>query len=75
MKEKKQYVLKKEFFSSHTATIKLIKKNSIILDLGCGDGSFSEYLKKNTKCLITGFDIKRIKKKKNLYLKNLLLII
>ena len=64
MKKKNRYVLKKEFFSSHTATTKLIKKNSIILDLGCGDGSFSEYLKKNTKCLITGFDINRIKKKK-----------
>lgn len=46
MKKKNRYVLKKEFFSSHTATTKLIKKNSIILDLGCGDGSFSEYLKK-----------------------------
>lgn len=64
MKIQKRYVLKKKFFSSHTATTKLITKNSTVLDLGCGDGCFSDYLKKNTQCLITGVDINKIENKK-----------
>lgn len=69
MKKKSQYLLKKKFFSSHTATTRLIEKNSIILDLGCGDGSFSEYLKKHTKSLITGVDIKKIVNRKKFIFK------
>ena len=54
MKDKNQYVLKKEVFSSHTATTKLIKKNSIILDLGCLKGG-------------AGFLMARINKKGTVY--------
>ena len=50
------YVIKKNFISTHTVALKNIDKNSKILDLGCNEGKLLEELKAQKNCDITGVD-------------------
>ena len=56
--KKGNYVIKDDFLSTHTKTLELIKKNSLILDLGCNDGELGAFLKIKD-CRITGVDKKK----------------
>ena len=50
------YVLKKNFESTHSKVLSDIKENSKILDIGCNDAAVSKILKKNKNCQITAID-------------------
>jgi SAM-dependent methyltransferase len=56
--ETPKYHFKPNFVSTHTETLEIIKQNSRVLDLGCNDGSFLEYLKEKKNCSIIGVDSK-----------------
>ena len=53
--DKVNYVLKDNFDSPHSRTLKNITKDSKVLDLGCNDLSVSEILK-NKNCIVTAVD-------------------
>ena len=57
--QKENYIIKDNFSSTHTKTLKIITDNSRILDLGCNNGELALYLK-NKNCNITGVDKKKI---------------
>ena len=57
--QKENYIIKDNFSSTHTKTLKIITDNSRILDLGCHNGELALYLK-NKNCNITGVDKKKI---------------
>ncbi len=54
--QKNNYVIKKNFFSTHTFALEKIKKNSKVLELGCNEGKFLEELKRENNCEVTGVD-------------------
>lgn len=54
------YQSKLNFFSTHSLVISLVKSNSVVLDIGCGDGIVSRELIKN-KCKVYGCDFKKKK--------------
>ena len=58
------YIIKKNFISTHTVAIKNIDENSKILDLGCNEGKLLKELKLQKNCNITGVD-KHIKSQNN----------
>tara|TARA_B110000967_G_scaffold117517_1_gene120240 strand:- start:2848 stop:4344 length:1497 start_codon:yes stop_codon:yes gene_type:complete len=57
--KKDNYTVKKDFLSTHTHTTKIIKENSSVLDLGCNNGVFGNFLKKKLNCKIVGVDKKK----------------
>tara|TARA_B110000858_G_C17670201_1_gene411536 strand:- start:157 stop:939 length:783 start_codon:yes stop_codon:yes gene_type:complete len=50
------YLLKDYFSSPHSETIKKIKYKSIVLDLGCNDGSLGDKLILENQCYVIGSD-------------------
>lgn len=60
--EKNLYLSKINFKSPHSEAIKRVKDNSLILDIGCNDGSIANILIKKKNCKVIGVD----KDKKNL---------
>ena len=50
------YVFKKNFLSTHSISLKKIKENSLILDIGCNQGDLIEYLVENKNCKVVGVD-------------------
>ena len=54
--DKVNYVLKDNFDSPHSRTLKNITKDSKVLDLGCNDLSVSEILKNKKNCIVTAVD-------------------
>ncbi|GAH53407.1 unnamed protein product, partial [marine sediment metagenome] len=63
-KNKNYYLPKLGYTSSHTMALDTIKKNSKVLDLGCGNGFLEKELKK-MRCYTTGVD--QIKELNNEY--------
>lgn len=59
-----KYHFKPNFYSTHSKVLEFIKPNSKVLDIGCNDGSFLNYLKKKKKCKVLGID-NVLNKKKN----------
>lgn len=55
------YHFKPYFLSTHSITRDYIKDKSNVLDIGCNNGEFINYLKKKKKCSVLGID--RVKKK------------
>ena len=53
-----EYHFKPNFLSTHSKAIDLIEQNSNVLDIGCNDGAFLNYLKKNKNCTIKGIEKK-----------------
>lgn len=51
-----KYKFKEDFPSPHSIAIKMIKDNSIVLDIGCNDGKLSEFLSKKKNCNVIGID-------------------
>ena len=60
------YIIKKEFSSTHTKTIEIIKENSLVLDLGCNNGDFGNFLKNKLNCKVVGADKAKELKKNHL---------
>ncbi len=54
--EKNLYLPKVSFKSPHSEAIKLVGKNSLVLDIGCNDGSTANSLIKNKNCKVIGLD-------------------
>ena len=54
--EENNYLLKDYFSSPHSETIKKIKYKSIVLDLGCNDGSLGDKLILENQCYVIGSD-------------------
>lgn len=54
--EENNYLLKDYFSSPHSETIKKIKNKSIVLDLGCNDGSLGAKLILKNQCYVIGSD-------------------
>ena len=50
------YLSKENFASPHRKAINLVKKNSLVLDIGCNDGSVANSLIKNKNCKVIGAD-------------------
>lgn len=55
-KNEVNYVFKKDFLSTHSISLKKIKENSLILDIGCNQGDLIEYLVENKNCKVVGID-------------------
>ena len=54
--KKNNYESKLNFFSTHSVAMTLVKNNSVVLDIGCGDGFISKNLvKKNCKVYACDF--------------------
>lgn len=72
-RKKAKYHFKPNFYSTHSKVLKFIKPNSKVLDIGCNDGSFLNYLKNKKKCRVLGIDniLNKKKKIKNIIKKNL----
>ena len=51
-----EYKFKEDFPSPHSFAIRMIKDNSIVLDIGCNDGKLSEFLSKKKNCDVIGID-------------------
>lgn len=51
-----EYKFKEDFPSPHSFVIRMIKDNSIVLDIGCNDGKLSEFLSKKKNCDVIGID-------------------
>lgn len=51
-----KYSFKLGYASPHSMSISMIEPQSSVLDLGCGAGYISGYLKKNKQCHIVGVD-------------------
>ena len=54
--EENNYLLKDNFSSPHFEAIKKIKANSVVLDLGCNDGSLGNKLILENQCYVIGSD-------------------
>ncbi len=65
-KNEKIYHFKKNFLSTHNLTIKMIKDESVVLDLGCNEGEITEYLADKKNCKVIGVDNFSIPKNKKL---------
>ena len=50
------YVFKKNFLSTHSLSLKKIKENSTVLDIGCNQGDLIEYLVEKKNCKVVGID-------------------
>lgn len=59
-------IAKKEIRFDLQVISDLIKHNSKVLDIGCGDGELLEYLNKNKKCKVSGIEISNHKVSKAL---------
>jgi methionine biosynthesis protein MetW len=64
--EKPKYHFKPNFLSTHSKTFDLIKKNSTVLDIGCNNGQFLDYLRKKKNCKTVGIDKDYTNKQKNI---------
>jgi glycosyltransferase involved in cell wall biosynthesis len=53
----KNYLSKFEFYSTHSLAFNLILPNSVVLDLGCGNGFLSEKLHREKQCIVTSVDV------------------
>jgi len=51
------YVSKFEFHSAHSVALSLIPNDSVVLDLGCADGYFSEKLHQDKNCQMFSVDV------------------
>lgn len=51
-----KYVYKKNFISTHSVTYKTIKDNSLILDIGSGQGDLIKHLVSEKNCKVVGID-------------------
>lgn len=58
-----KYHFKPNFLSTHSKAFEYIKNNSTVLDIGCNNGRFLEFLKKKKNCKVYGID-KKYKNKK-----------
>ena len=56
LKDQNIYLSKENFVSPHREAINLVKKNSLVLDIGCNDGSVANSLIKNKNCYVIGAD-------------------
>ena len=54
------YVFKKNFVSTHSVSLKKIKENSSVLDIGCNQGDLIEYLIEKKNCNVVGLDKNQI---------------
>ena len=50
------YIFKKNFLSTHSLSLKKIKENSTVLDIGCNQGDLIEYLAEKKNCKVVGID-------------------
>lgn len=55
-----KYHFKGNFYSTHSNTLKIIKKHSKVLDIGCYDATLAKKIKKKN-CLVDGIDNIKIK--------------
>ena len=53
--EKEYY--QKDWQEYYPTIVRLVRKNSNILDVGCGNGSLAQHLQKNMDCNVVGIDI------------------
>lgn len=51
-----KYVYKKNFKSTHRVAYEIIKDNSLILDIGCGQGDLIKHLESSKNCKVVGID-------------------
>ena len=52
-----KYLSKFDFYSTHSLTFDLVPPNSVVLDLGCGNGFLSEKLHREKHCIVTAVDV------------------
>ena len=56
VEEEKNYVNKDSFYSTHSEILKVVEKNSNVLDIGCNEGHIGSLLKDKKNCKVTGID-------------------
>ena len=56
VEEEKNYVNKDSFYSTHSEILKVVKRDSNVLDIGCNEGHIGNLLKDKKNCKVTGID-------------------
>lgn len=69
--KKPDYKFKPHFNSTHSQTLKIIKKSSNVLDIGCHDGKFMDILKEENNCETLGIDIHNPENRSDIILQDL----